>query len=124
MRSVSKVVAIAICLVSGSAFAANFSGKWALQVPSGRGQATVILQLNQAGNIVTGTLSPARVDAGTGSALSSEIFDPKVEGDTISFYVWRGTDKPAKQFYKGTMSGDQIDFTITGGPAPTNNFGP
>ncbi|WP_263418250.1 hypothetical protein [Terriglobus albidus] len=56
--------------------------------------------------------------------MSNEVFDAKVDGDTISFYVWRGSDQPAKQYYKGTMTEDEIQFTVTGGPASTGNFGP
>ena len=40
------------------------------------------------------------------------------EGDTISFYVWSGTDQPVKTIYKGKASSEEsIEFTITGGPA-------
>jgi len=124
-RTFFNVVTVVACVVSSAAaFAANFSGKWALKMPAGRGETTVILQLNQAGNRISGTLAPARIDAGSGSPLSNEVFDAKVDGDSISFYVWRGSDKPAKQYYKGTITGDEIQFTVTGGPAPTGNFGP
>ena len=50
--------------------------------------------------------------------MTNEIFGGKVDGATVSFYVWRGNDRPTKTFYKGTMNaaGDQIEFTVTGGP--------
>ena len=51
--------------------------------------------------------------------MNTEILGGKAEGDTVTFYVWRGLDRPAKQFYKGAVHGDEIDFTVTGGPAPT-----
>ena len=92
--------------------AANFSGKWGL--PGGRGGQTVLV-LNQVGGEVEGTLS-SRDDAGTGAPVNHEILDGKVSGDVITFYVWTGNDVPAKQMYKGTMSGDEITFEITGGP--------
>jgi hypothetical protein len=103
--------------------AANFSGKWAL--PAGRGGAQTILMLNQVGNEVVGTLS-ARGDVGTGAPVNQEILDGKADGDVITFYVWTGNDVPAKQMYKGTMSGDEITFEITGGPARRGGggFGP
>jgi hypothetical protein len=41
--------------------------------------------------------------------------DGKVEGDTLTFYVWVGGDEPVKQTYQGTMSGEEITFTVTGG---------
>ena len=108
-----------------SACAANFSGKWAIEPPGrgGRGAPT-ILSLNQVGKEVTGTIT-ARSDAGTGTPVNSEVLGGLVEGDTISFYVWSGTDQPVKTLYKGTMSGEEtITFTITGGPAGGGNFAP
>ena len=106
------------------ALAINFSGKWAIESPGrgGRGGAPTILVLNHVGKEVTGTIA-ARSDAGTGSPVNSEILGGVVEGDTISFYVWSGTDQPVKAMYKGTASGEEtIEFTITGGPAGGGNF--
>ena len=88
---------------------ANFSGKWVIEQP----QTTLIL--NQVGNEVTGSIS-ARTDSSNASPADTEILDGVVEGDTISFYVWTGADRPVKSFYKGTMSGDEIKFTVTSGP--------
>ena len=101
------------------AFAVNFSGKWAIQPATGarggRGGPTILV-LNHVGDEVTGTIS-GRVDAGTGSPVNTEVLGGKVEGDVLSFYVWTGTDQPAKTTYRGTMSatGDEIQFTVTGG---------
>jgi len=108
-----------IVLLASFAFGAspNFSGKWAMQNGSGRGGGRggpAILMLNQAGSEVTGTLTQ-RIDQGSGSPVGQEIWDGKVEGDTLTFYVWVGGDEPVKQTYKGTMSGDEIAFTVTGG---------
>lgn len=95
----------------------NFSGKWALQSAAGRGGGRggpAILTLNHVGNEATGTLS-SRIDQGSGSPAGQEILDGKVEGDTLTFYVWVGGDEPVKQIYKGTLAGDEITFTVTGG---------
>ncbi len=108
-----------------SASAANFSGRWAIESPGrgGRGASTVLI-LNQVGKEVTGTIT-ARSDAGTGTPVNSEVLGGIVEGDTISFYVWTGTDQPVKTLYKGTMSGEEsITFTVMGGPAGGGNFAP
>jgi hypothetical protein len=101
------------------AFAVNFSGKWAIQPPAGRGGGRggpTILVLNQVGSEVAGTIA-GRVDAGTGSPVNTDVLGGKVEGDVLSFYVWSGTDQPFKTTYRGTMSaaGDEIQFTVTGG---------
>jgi hypothetical protein len=111
-------------LAALAAPAANFSGKWALETPGrgGRGGAPTIIVLNQVGKEVTGNIT-ARSDAGTGSPVNSEILGGVVEGDTLSFYVWVGTDQPVKTFYKGTMSGEEtIEFTVTGGPVGGGNY--
>jgi hypothetical protein len=70
--------------------------------------------LNQVGSEVTGTLS-ARIDAGSASPINTEIFGGKVDGEVLTFYVWTGTDQPAKTSYRGTLSpsGEEIIFTVT-----------
>jgi hypothetical protein len=47
--------------------------------------------------------------------VNDEIWGGKVEGNSVSFYVWTGTDQPAKTLYRGTLSqsGDEIVFTVT-----------
>jgi hypothetical protein len=104
--------------------AANFSGKWLIGNASGRGggRGGQILTLNQVGNEVTGSLAQ-RMDQGSSSPVGQEIWDGKVEGDTLTFYVWVGGDEPAKQTYKGTLSGDEITFTVTGGRGGGMGFG-
>jgi len=101
------------------ALAANFSGKWALQSAAGRGgRGATAVTLNQVGDEVTGTIS-VRIDAGTNSPVNDEIWGGKVQGDTLSFYIWTGTDQPVRTSYRGTMSasGDEIAFTVTRGRA-------
>lgn len=111
-------VVLLLALTGAPALAANFSGKWAIQPQSGRGGrgGPTILVLNQVGSEVTGNIG-ARTDAGTGSPVNTEVIDGKVEGNTISFYVWTGTDQPVRATYHGTMSatGDEIAFTVEGG---------
>ena len=116
MNYMRLVTSTALVLAAAfSAHAANFSGKWAL-AGTGRGGPTVFV-LNQVGNEVTGNIVGQRVDPGSGAPQNQEILDGKVTGDVITFYIWTGSDVPARQMYKGTMSGDEITFEITGGPA-------
>jgi hypothetical protein len=111
------MLAFGVLLAAASlpAAAVNFSGKWAIQTDAagGRGNATV-LTLNQVGDEVIGTIA-APAEPWTNSPLNNWIWHGKVEGDTLSFYVWTGTDRPAKAGYRGTMSpsGDEIVFTVT-----------
>ncbi len=116
MRALFRGILLAAAAVSSSA--ANFSGKWALQNSVGRGGGgrggTTVLTLTQAGNTVTGTIT-VRVDPGTNSPLYADIWGGKFEGDSLSFYIWTGTDQPSKIIYSGKMSasGDEIAFTLT-----------
>ena len=111
---------IVLAAAASPAAAANFSGKWVLQSAGGRGGfgGATVLTLTQAGKEVAGTIS-VRMDAGTNSPVNDEIWGGKADGDTVTFYVWTGTDQPVKTTYTGTMasSGDEIAFVVTGGRA-------
>lgn len=122
MRTIVMLALVAVLAVT--TWADNFSGHWTIETPGSGGQAQrTSLELNQNGSTVTGTLS-GRIDPGTASPVNNEIWGGKVDGDTITFYVWRGSDKPWKQSYKGTLSGDQITFTVADAPHQTISFGP
>ena len=93
----------------------NFSGKWVIDAANrGPMRQSTTLILNQTGNEVTGSIS-SRIDEGSASPVYTEILDGKVDGDTIRFYVWTGLDRPVKAHYEGTLSGEEIKFTVTGG---------
>ena len=119
MRLISCVVALA------ATFAAqpvpNFAGKWVIQ-GAGRGGGrggSQTLTLNQVGTEVTGELVGGGGGGGGSAApINNELYDGKVDGGTLSFYVWRGTDKPYKVTYTGTLNaaGDEIAFSFTGVP--------
>ena len=99
------------------ASAANFSGRWAMELldrPDRTVQVTLIL--NQVGSEVTGS-AVSRTRASSGSPAGTEIRGGQAEGDTISFYVWTGRDKPVKRVFRGRLSGEEIRFTVTGSPA-------
>ena len=105
-----------------SASDANFSGKWIVE-GTNRGpvrQSTTLI-LNQTGNEVTGSIS-SRIDEGSASPVYTEILDGKVDRDTIRFYVWIGLDRPVKAHYEGTLSGEEIKFTVTGGAAESGGL--
>jgi para-nitrobenzyl esterase len=108
------ILALGVLLVAASlaAPAVNFSGKWAIQ-------RNTFFTLDQAGNEVTGVIA-APIEPWTNSPPNSAIWGGKVEGNTISFYVWTGTDHPVKAVYRGTLSpsGDEIVFTVTRVGAP------
>lgn len=102
--------------------ALNVSGKWIIQPPAGRGGGRgggQTLTLNQVGSDVTGEmLGGGGGGGGSAAPINNEIYDGRVESGTLTFYVWRGTDKPYKVRYKGTVNaaGDELTLTVTGMP--------
>ncbi len=110
--------ALAFIWFALQAVSVNFSGKWVIppQQP-GQGSAGQTLTINQVGNNISGVLQMAGSE-GTEAPVNGEIWDGKVNGETISFYVWRGEDSPAKVFFRGSLKGDEIVFTVTGEPPP------
>ena len=120
MRSLMLCVLLGILTPSTSI--PNFSGKWIVE-GTNRGptrQATTLI-LNHASKEVTGSIS-SRIDEGSASPVYTEILDGKVEGDTITFYVWTGLDRPVKAYYEGVLSGEEIKFTVTGGAAESGGL--
>lgn len=119
MKIIAMLLAIAAFAVTVGA--QNFSGHWAIEMPGRGGQVQKTpLDLNQNGSVVTGTLG-AQQNPGAAAPAGTQIWGGKAEGNTVTFYVWRGSDQPWKQTYTGTMNGDQITFTITGSPRSNNN---
>jgi hypothetical protein len=100
--------------IAAAAQAVNYSGKWMIEQPGRGGRVQQnILTLNHVGSEVEGTFG-ARFSDSDGSPVHREVLGGKVENGVLSFYVWTGRDKPSKLFYSGTLSGETIEFTITG----------
>jgi len=120
MKRVLGLMLLTSALVA-PAFAANISGKWQLSLPSMAGlpNVTYHLSMNQVGGVVDGNLSASDDEVSTGSPVDTSLHDARIEGDAVTFYVWRGTDHPAKQFFRGTIVEDSIHFTVSGGPSYT-----
>lgn len=103
-------------VLAAPVWAANFSGKWEMEISPRPGRTQqVTLILNQVGSDVTGS-ALAETRASSGSPASTEIHGGRAEDDTLVFYVWTGRDEPAKRVFRGRLSGDEIHFTVTGGP--------
>ena len=114
--------AAALSIALAGQVAPNLSGKWIIQGPAGRGGGrggSQTLTINQVGAAVTGELLGGGGGGGGSAApINNELYDGKVENGTLSFYVWRGPDKPYKVHYTGTpnAAGDEITLTVTGLP--------
>jgi hypothetical protein len=112
-----QVLVIGVLLAASSlpVLAVNFSGKWEIQrrtAPGESGNSTV-LTLNQIGDEVTGNTNTA-MEMWDNSPVTNTVWSGKVEGNTLSFYVWSGSDQPVKMHYCGTMaaSGEEVVFTV------------
>lgn len=122
MRTISgNLLLCALCAVAyGQAQGGgNVSGKWVIErtTPNGIVQ-RVPVEFNQVQGRVDGSVGGFSGGGGSAAPVNNEIYDGKMEGQTLSFYVWRGADRPVRVYYKGALNqaGDEIAFTVTGGP--------
>jgi hypothetical protein len=94
-------------LLTLTALAADFSGKWVAQMPGRDGQThESTFTFKADGETLTGTISGPRGEM--------EISDGKINGDQISFsQTMEFNGNTMKILYKGSISGDQITFTRT-----------
>ena len=120
------VTGVLLAAASLPAFAVNFSGKWAMQrrTTGEENGTSVVLTLNQVGQKVTGSTNTA-MEMWDNSPVNNGIWGGKLEGDTLSFYLWNGSDQPARMRYCGTMSpsGEEIVFTISPVRGESNGSG-
>jgi hypothetical protein len=92
-----------------AASAADVTGKWMAQVPGRNGNQDVTFNLQQSGNDLMGTVAQ-------GEGEGRQISEGKVDGDNITFKVsFEARGNTITQEYKGTVSGDEIKFTRSGG---------
>jgi hypothetical protein len=104
---------VAMLTLSFVALAADATGKWTGEIPGGRGNQPVTLNLKASGSTLTGTIT-------MGQAPEAPIEDGKVDGDKISFSrTAPGRDgTPNKQTFTGKVSADSIEITREGGRGP------
>jgi autotransporter translocation and assembly factor TamB len=98
-------LALLTCLMVSSALAADVDGKWTAQMPGRDGNTMeVTFNFKADGATLTGTVSNPRGEA--------PIKEGKVDGDNISFaQTFERGGNSMKIIYKGTVSGDTIEFT-------------
>jgi hypothetical protein len=92
-----------------ASFAADIDGKWTAQVQGRRGTQTEILMLKVTDSGLTGTLQggprgPVQISNGT------------IDGANVSFSVVREfRENKVTEEYKGTISGNELKLTVSGG---------
>lgn len=106
-----KLALTALLFMLGSvvALAADFNGKWTADVQGRNGNTqTITFDLHVNGSTVTGKVTTPRGDV--------DISNGKVDGDNISFDTTASFNGNSFTMnYKGTASGDSINFTRTFG---------
>jgi hypothetical protein len=92
--------------------AADIDGKWTVQTQGRNGAQTQTLTLKSDGATLTGNL-----DGGRGGAV--DITEGKIDGTNVSFKVTRAGRQGGNQTttYTGTLSGDDLKLTRSGGGA-------
>jgi hypothetical protein len=90
-------------------FAADIDGKWTAQIQGRRGPRTETLMLKASDNALTGSLQ-----GGQGGPV--QISNGTIDGANISFSVVREfRENKVTQEYKGTLSGNELKLTVSGG---------
>ncbi len=104
---------LAMLALSFVALAADATGKWTGEIPGGRGNQPVTLNLKASGSTLTGTMS-------VGQQPEAPIEEGKVDGDKITFSrTQQGRDgTPQKQTFTGKVAADSIEITREGGRGP------
>jgi hypothetical protein len=113
--------AIILMMFIVSAWAADVTGKWIAQAPTGQGTSEITLIFKVDGATLTGTLDNSQMPG------AIEIKDGKIQNDDISFHVLRSFgENEMKVVWKGKVAGDEIRFTrgIEGGMMGGGSGGP
>ena len=102
-----------LTLAAATCFASDADGKWAGKINTPNGPIPVSFDLTTNGNVVTGST--------VGPQGEVKITNGKLEGNLLSFalsFNVAGTNLTIR--YKGIVSKDQIDFTLSFGDDPTD----
>jgi opacity protein-like surface antigen len=113
----SKLICAATFLVAFSiaAVAADVSGKWVAELQGRRGSSGITFTFKASGGELSGTIST------TGGDIP--ISDGRIEDDKITFKVVR--EFQGNTFttnYAGTVSGNEIRFTVSNGRGSTQEL--
>lgn len=106
-------LAAVLVLAAASCFASDADGKWAGNIETPNGPIPVSFDLKTEGNNVTGVTH--------GPQGEVKITNGKLEGALLSFslaFDVGGTTMTIR--YKGIVSKEKIDFSLTFGGDPTN----
>ncbi len=106
--SIRWIIALA-ALTLWASFAADIDGKWTAQIQGRRGTQTETLMLKVTDNGLTGSLQ-----GGRGGPV--QISNATIDGANVSVSVVREfRENKVTQEYKGTISGNELKLTVSGG---------
>jgi hypothetical protein len=113
---------VLLLLFPAMAVAENFAGKWLIETETPFGRARTILELSQVEEKVGGTMMTVirgMSRFGLPPSLQQQIHGAKIDGKTLTFYVWTGRDEPLKDIYKGVLTDKgEISFEVERGVGP------
>jgi hypothetical protein len=111
---------VLLLLVPATAVAENFAGKWLIETETPFGRMKTVLELSQVGEKVGGTLTVvSRMSGPSFPRPQQQIHGAKIDGRTLTFYVWTGRDEPLKDIYKGVLTDKgEISFEVERGVGP------
>lgn len=102
-------------LVAVASFAADVTGKWTAETQGPNGPRTQNMEFKVEGGKLTGSMAGRQGD--------TPISEGKIDGDKISFKVVREMNgNTMTMSYSGTVSGDEIKFTVDSGRGPAREI--
>jgi len=108
-----RVLLVLVCVLSLviPALAQSIDGKWEATQTTQRGEVKITFDLKNAGGTLSGTVTQ-------GQGQAQEIKNGKLDGTKVTFETTqpaRGGGDPTPVSWSGTLSGDSLKLTRTGG---------
>jgi hypothetical protein len=108
----------------------DMTGIWEITTVTQRGERVMTFTFKQDGATLTGHTEFAAMGRGGGAAAAAapreiSISNGKVEGNQVTFQIVMGMgERSMTQSFTGTVSGDTMEGTMTGGMGPQGQAGP
>jgi hypothetical protein len=108
----------------------DMTGTWEITTVTQRGERVMTFTFKQDGAALTGHTELAAMGRGGGAGAGGaprevSISNGKVEGNQVTFQIVMGMgERSMTQSFTGTVSGDTMEGTMTGGMGPQGQAGP
>lgn len=108
----------------------DMTGIWEITTVTQRGERVMTFTFKQDGATLTGHTEFAAMGRGGGAGAAAapreiSISNGKVDGNKVTFQIVMGMgERSMTQSFTGTVSGDTMEGTMTGGMGPQGQAGP